>query len=395
MSGQIRRSALVTCLVLTTWTSAPNWAAIPAFQGLGDLPGGIPESAASAVSDDGSTVVGYSYQGTYPVAFRWTSGRGMVGLSLPSGLLGSVAHDVSRDGAVIAGRGISSRDEAFRWTDRTQTLRLGYLPGGSAYSESRGISADGSVVVGFSHSASGQQAFRWTPTSGMVGLGFLPGATGFPLSVALGVSGDGAVVVGKAYNTTGAPEAFRWTSAAGMVGLGYLAGGGNNSEAWAASADGSVIVGEAVSQAGSEAFRWTTTGGMVGLSDLPGGPYHSRALAVSADGSVVVGYCYPGDFGEAFVWDQAHGMRTVRSVLESMGLDLTGWRLWYAIGVSADGMTFVGTGTNPSGQTEAWIATIPEPMSLSLLAVFVPAIGVLRVRCRSVALAGRPFEQRT
>ncbi|MCH9023676.1 MAG: PEP-CTERM sorting domain-containing protein, partial [Planctomycetes bacterium] len=40
-----------------------------------------------------------------------------------------------------------------------------------------------------------------------------------------------------------------------------------------------------------------------------------------------------------------------------------------AKGISADGLTIVGWGRNPSGNSEAWIATIPEPATLSLLAL--------------------------
>ena len=36
-------------------------------------------------------------------------------------------------------------------------------------------------------------------------------------------------------------------------------------------------------------------------------------------------------------------------------------------GISDDGKTIVGYGTNPEGNTEAWIATIPEPATLLLL----------------------------
>ena len=51
---------------------------------------------------------------------------------------------------------------------------LGDLPGGIVYSDARGVSGDGSVVVGTSNPTSdyesGFQAFRWTSGSGMVGL---------------------------------------------------------------------------------------------------------------------------------------------------------------------------------------------------------------------------------
>jgi len=55
-------------------------------------------------------------------------------------------------------------------------------------------------------------------------------------------------------------------------------------------------------------------------------------------------------------------MRSVKDVLQDeCGPDLTGWTLTEANGISADGNTIVGYGTNPLGNTEAWIAVIPEP----------------------------------
>jgi uncharacterized membrane protein len=42
----------------------------------------------------------------------------------------------------------------------------------------------------------GYQAFRWTSATGMVGLGDLPGGASSDNSRALGVSGDGSIVVG-------------------------------------------------------------------------------------------------------------------------------------------------------------------------------------------------------
>jgi hypothetical protein len=41
----------------------------------------------------------------------------------------------------------------------------------------------------------------------------------------------------------------------------------------------------------------------------------------------------------------------------------TGWTLAAATGVSADGTVIVGRGINPSGETEAWIAILPEPIT--------------------------------
>ena len=71
---------------------------------------------------------------------------------------------------------------------------------------------------------------------------------------------------------------------------------------------------------------------------------------------------------QAAIWDETHGMRSLWSVLVDSGLDLTGWTLSTATGISDDGMTVVGFGENPDGNTEGFIAILPETSTLSLLA---------------------------
>jgi probable HAF family extracellular repeat protein len=283
-----------------------------------------------------------------------------------------VAYDTSADGSVVVG---DTGNEAFRWTSGTGAVGLGDLPGGSDDSEASGVSADGSVVVGSGTSASGVEAFRWTSGTGMVGLGDLPG--GSPGSKALAISGDGSAIVG--WGIDPGAQAFRWTSGTGMVGLGYIPGGGAASEAWGVSADGSVIVGGGDSASSfAEAFRWTSGTGMVGLGDLAGGSFLSFAWDVSADGSVVVGYGTTAVGTEAFIWDAGHGMRNLKEVLtDDYGLDLTGWTLEIAYGISADGRTIVGNG-NHGG----WVAVIPEPSTWVLLVLGSAMLGVLRLRQR-------------
>ena len=69
---------------------------------------------------------------------------------------------------------------AFVWSvlfwaaaDATASLfmGLGDLPGGGFSSFAYDVSADGSIVVGQGLSASGAEAFRWTMADGMIGLG--------------------------------------------------------------------------------------------------------------------------------------------------------------------------------------------------------------------------------
>ena len=119
---------------------------------------------------------------------------------------------------------------------------LGTLPRGNS-SAAYAVSADG-VVVGMAtyyDNISGnyyRRAFRWTASGGMQNLGTLGGTQ----SEARGVSADGSVVVGWASNAAGLRRAFRWQKGV-MQDLGTL--GVNFSGANGVSADGAVVVGEA------------------------------------------------------------------------------------------------------------------------------------------------------
>jgi len=53
-------------------------------------------------------------------------------------------------------------------------------------------------------------------------------------------------------------------------------------------------------------------------------------------------------------------MRSLAQVLTDNGLNLTRWTLEWD-GISTDGDTILGIGTDPSGLREGWIATLAEP----------------------------------
>ena len=324
------------------------------FQGLGDFPGGSFESSAVKVSADGLVVVGYGTTVSGQQVFRWTQGTGMVSLgNLPdSSLKNSLAKNISADGTVIVGSGDPGSGwnsyRGFRWTQDSGMVNIGSLNGSTRY-EAFGVSADGSVVVG----DGGSQAFRWTQNGGIEGLGVLPGRMN---SRAIDVSGDGSVAVGSSYNLPNwdNEQAFRWTQSDGMVGLGFLPGS-NYSFPNAISPDGSVVVGTSSSGSTYPAFRWTQSTGMVNIGHLSG-MNTTHPFDVSTNGLTIVGgsFSSPAN-GEAFIWDTGHGMRALKSVLQTeYGLDLTGWSLKAASGISPDGNVIVGWGTNPSGQQEAF-----------------------------------------
>ncbi len=361
--------------------------AVPAsFKGLGDLPGGDFYSQAMDISADGTVVVGQSCssdQAPTREAFRWSQSTGMVGLGwIPSSnLYGSYAAGVSSDGAIVVGTSWGGMDwHSFRWSATDGIVDLGRLPNvsfSSVGSSASAVSADGSVIVGSEHlggSGANHIPFRWTESEGKVGVPWF----GNELGRANDVSAAGRVMVGGAgIINVGIILAVRWVEDTGTIALhdpqDYV-----RSEALSVSGDGSVIVGYCdhfvapdISYPYSrEAFRWSESGGMVDLGFLPSIDANpsSTANGVSHDGSVIVGTSRT-DFGdEAFIWDEENGMRSLRDVLVlELAMDLTGWNLTSAAGISADGCTIAGNGVNPDGKTEAWLANLtPEINSFAL-----------------------------
>jgi len=364
----------LTGLALTFFLFQAHFAGAASFEGLGDLAGGRYSSAAYDVSADGTTVVGVSESTAGFEAFRWTTDEGMLPLGfLPDAGAPSAALGVSGDGTYVVGEGNSTLGiEAFLWTAGGDMEGLGDLAGGAFSSKARAVSSDGMVVVGESISTSvspvnpAKEAFIWTVAEGMVGLGVLSESSS---SIAYGLSADGSTVVGASFSES-QEEAFLWTAADGMVGLGDLAGGDLGSRAMDISADGSTVVGWSYSGAEKEAFRWTADEGMVGLGSLSGGNGYSEALAVSADGSTIVGVSNSASGDEAFVWDALAGMRSLKDVLtDDSGLDLTGWTLRYATGLSADGTTVVGYDIQAPFRYAAWRAVLDPYQSLTLTSV--------------------------
>jgi probable HAF family extracellular repeat protein len=357
-------------MALTLAAAAPiltaGIASAQSFTGLGFMADAT-ESYARAVSNTGA-VAGFGFipPGNAPTTgFRasgWTAGTGMVNLgTLPGGTY-SAGRAVSADGSVLVGwSGVPSSERAFRYSGGVMTS-LGTLPNAWG-SWANGVSGNGSVVVGYSGSPTFTRAFRWTGGT-MTDLG-VPSGGGWVSSVAYGVSADGLVVVGYANKTqANSSVAFRWSGGT-MTSLGKLKGG-DFSESLAASANGSVVVGTSDSTSGPRAFRWSG-GTMTALGTLPGQPY-SYGRSVSGDGLKVVGFASDGTVevvpssgsqlstGHAFLWTAA-GMVDLNTYLPSLGLNLTGWTLREARGISADGATVVGWGWH-DGVPEAWTARL-------------------------------------
>lgn len=184
---------------------------------------------------------------------------------------------------VVIGR---TRNLAFHWKSGQGVQYLSPLHGYTG-SLAIGSSRDGSIVVGSSSGPNLHDATLWD-------------ANGIPRLIIQGtaydVSADGGVVVGGLLGDAGSGM-FRWTE---ETGLQRLAWGGS---ARATSADGSVIVGNGLVSEGSGAIRWTAETGahLIAPSRLGG-----WGTAVSANGRVVVGAVLIGHH-RAFRWTESAG----------------------------------------------------------------------------------------
>jgi probable HAF family extracellular repeat protein len=123
------------------------------------------------------------------------------------------------------------------------------------YAEVHGVSADGTVVVGWAGVSATHIAFRWTPNTGWQNIGSPTGSD----TEAWGLSADGQVIVGVTSIGGGVYRGFRWRNGTFTL---FGTFGGPTSWAWAANRDGSVIVGAAEL---SNGFNRDRGSGLAGL----------------------------------------------------------------------------------------------------------------------------------
>jgi uncharacterized membrane protein len=348
------------------------------FDSLGVLPG-TNICRPSAISADASTVVGYCTVELYQpnVPFRWTRSTGILPLEL-SALATSPfdnyrygsALDVSADGSAIVGMAGQRQYEwiAVRWTEAGGVERLGELEGGGTHWAMH-ISGDGSIVAGDRAWDDSFQAFRWTALEGMTNLCAEP-----PRDECWSqdLSGDGTTIVGMRDETDS--RAFRWTVGEGFTDLIYPSDWYLN--VTSVSHDGSVIAGDVVGDDGETEAYLLTRDEILLLGRLTG-DRASWVNDVSDDGWTVLGDSSLRGLRRPFLWDPIEGLRELRGVAIGAGIDLSGWTLTSAIGISGDGRTITGYGTSPLGAEEAWVLALPELDSSSSGAATVAALLLL------------------
>jgi hypothetical protein len=235
-------------------------------------------------------------------------------------------------------------------------LNLRLFQGNRSFS---GDVSDSGTMIGSYASFGVSRAMRWP--GGQLPTLFTNGMQESTFAAA--ITPDGQIIVGNStsYSTNFTSQPFRWTEQTGSVGLGNVPG--FICSATAISADGNVIVGNgSVLTNGAYAwiaFRWTESEGMVGLGEsLPS----VSNVRVNGDGSKIAGTMRTSTNSpvEPFIWDATNGIRSLKTVLEGRGVDLSGWILSSAVDISTNGLVIVGNGTNANGHAESWIVVLDD-----------------------------------
>ena len=221
--GSVLAGATTTAAGLQAfrWTQPGGRVALGTLTG----PNNQNQSEARGISADGAVVVGLfgdlrpaaeANRADTTRAFRWTQAGGPKELLVAPAtkdFLPLAALAVSADGKVVVGVGRPGEASSpargpFRWTEDGGAVPLGDLPDGVGNGEAEAVTADGSVVVGWSAGRGiERRAFLWEAASGMHDLqGALVrdyglNLDGWQLQAVHGISADGRTIVGSAIKT--------------------------------------------------------------------------------------------------------------------------------------------------------------------------------------------------
>jgi len=233
------------------------------------------QGRALAVNDAG-VAVGWAFDGTEGVhAVRWAPDGSVTALPWAGT---SDAAVISRTG-VVAGGGSSPEGTyvALRWSPDGSVTRLAALPGGGQ-TVVTGITGDGALISGEAWDAAGNQhAVRWTATGAITDLS--PGNQGNPGATAAAINDFG--VIAGTVTEAGWPAPVAWKRDGGRVRLDWPAAPASATPR-AINRAGVVVGSGYVDFAESRAVRWSA-GGVTVLEPAR----RSEAVAINATGTIV------------------------------------------------------------------------------------------------------------
>ncbi len=327
-------------------------------------------STAYDVSGDGSRVVGYNGNGN----FVWSAGTGLQGIggNAPGNGFGG-RPAISDDGTTLVASATNAQglNEMSRYSFATgQWTALGNLGASSGDETSSGwnLSADGSTAVGLGW-IDGGTAHGIVSRSGVVtDLGStVAGAS----TRANAVSGDGGVIVGWQDAEDGFRQGAVWKDGVQTIlkdGQGNVLG-----EADVVSNDGVWVAGNGNYAADGELWRWSEATGYQALgSKLDASDFSTGFTGMNGDATAMVGYSRgfgPARLGKGVLWTSSLGVMDLNEYVASQGIDTQGVTLALPLGMSADGQTIVGLGSNGQGWVVRLPNPVPEPGTMAALAL--------------------------
>ncbi|MBK8915487.1 MAG: hypothetical protein IPM64_12985 [Phycisphaerales bacterium] len=317
-------------------------------------------TSASGLSADGSTVVGTATSTTGEIRpFLWkpTVGDIWIHNGQPTWIY-SQGLAINANGTVATGVAYDGNySRQWRWTQPSNLMQdLGNLCN-CGTSDATGVSADGSIVMGYS-AAPGFRATRWTSATGLVDLGF--GTGGRIEAVTRAVTPDGTTIVGYGHVASIGLRGFvrygdgTWVDLQPNI-------PGQGTVALAVGASPNLIAG----YSGPEATRWESEVPMpLGILF---GETSSVAAAIHASGDIVGGHSGPGlvplsNNNAGWIWTQTRGMVRLTDFLSSQGVNLAGWSHLNGVsGFSQNGTAFAGNGVY-NGKARGFLVRGLDPL---------------------------------
>ncbi len=297
-----------------------------------------------------------------------------------SGLTFVTASAITPDAAFVATR---SRTQFFNQRVATRIATADFaidrLPDGAdfgGYSAATSISDDGNILGGFYYTSG--QSFRGfvTDLSGPGTSSIEPVSADFEdvfVAGGRGLSADGSVVVGQMvdYDVERGARAFRHV-VGGSTELLPLTPGGVWNDAVAVSADGltTLVRGDSTAFPSGELYlHHAGTGTIESLGSPDPDMYPLNLIGMTGDASVVVASFYQNgtNIGGTFVHN-SNGWFSLQEAVLGLGAGLGGWSFDGGLGISRDGRVVFGGGTRFGGPEQGFVVEFPA----GYLAAFEP-----------------------
>ena len=336
-----------------------------------------------ALSSDGRYAAGYFDTPLGNSGFRWSLAGGFEDLGRPAGgetYRNAYVRGISGDGSKVVGQGNDgSTPGAYVWQPG-----MGVTAPTLPYANIISVSSDGSTYAGVGPGSGAGTVRSWRTVNGVsTDLGLVPGSV---WTAAYGMSDDGRTITGYAA-FPGSPflpvRPMIWTEGAGIAEL-PLPEGSVSGFGQAVSRDGGTIVGNGSSLTDSEVpFVWTAAGGSLAL-DRSAVPYGRTYADTVTNAGVVFGKNDANGPYAAIVWESATSsaldLKTWLTSKYDLGSSLAGWNLKEIVSATPDGSTLLGNGSfnGVDGSFLIQLNPVPEPGTMAALGL--GALALMRKR---------------